>query len=160
MRERAAHAQDARLGVDRDLDVPVLVALLLGREKILVPVLDPFDRAAHGERRGGKRAIFGIEAALWPEAAADVRRDDAQLMIRPFHQIEQHALVPVRPLRGHVDRQRIAGRVRHRDHAAAFHEERPAAMLEDLLAEHMRGLREGRIGIADIDRDEGGEIVR
>ncbi len=144
MHERAAHAEDLRVAVDRDLHVPILVALLLGGEEILAPVLDPFDRPLQRERRGGKRAVFGIEAALRAEAAADVGRDDAQLMIRPVHEIEQHLLVPVRPLRGHVDRQRVGDRVRHRDHPAAFDEERAAAVLEDFLAEHMRCLREGQ----------------
>src|SRR5262249_30279893 len=154
VRERAAHTENTRLGVDRDLDVPVLVALLLCGEKVLVPVLDPLDRAAHGEGRGGERAILGVEAALRPEAAADVRRDDAQLMIRPFQQVEQHALVAVWSLRGDVNGERVAGRVRHCDHAAAFHEERPTAMLKDLLTEYVRGLREGYIRVANTDRNE------
>jgi hypothetical protein len=94
----AAHAEDARLGVHRNFDVPILVALLLGGEEILAPVLDPFDRAAQRHRGCGERAIFGIEAALRPEAAADVGRDDAQLVVGPVHQVEQHALVAMRPL--------------------------------------------------------------
>ena len=67
--------------VDRDLHVPVLVALLLGGEEVLAPVLDPFDRPAQRQRRRGERAVFGIEAALRAEAAADVGRDDAQLVV-------------------------------------------------------------------------------
>ncbi len=98
MHHRAAHTEDAGLGVDRDLHVPVLVALLLGGDEVLAPVLDPLDRAAHRQRGGGERAILGIEAALRPEAAADVGRDDAQLMVGPVHQVEQHALVAMRPL--------------------------------------------------------------
>jgi hypothetical protein len=80
-------------------------------------------------------------------------------MIRPVEQIEQHALVPVRTLRGDIDGQRLAHRVRRRDHAAAFHKERPAAVLENRFAEDMRCLRERGVGVADADRNERGEIV-
>jgi hypothetical protein len=66
----------------------------------------------------------------------------------------------MRALRRHIDGERFRDRVGRRDHAAAFHEKRAAAMLEDLFAEHMRGLGEGGVGVADADRDEGGEIVR
>jgi len=44
--DAAAHTENARGVVYRDLDVPVLVALLRGRDEMLAAVFDPFDRAA------------------------------------------------------------------------------------------------------------------
>ena len=41
---RPRSAEDARIGIDRELEVPELVALLVGAEEILAPVLDPFHR--------------------------------------------------------------------------------------------------------------------
>ena len=145
--------------VDRDLDVPVLVALLLGGDEVLLAVLDPLERPAQQHGGGGERAVLGVEAALRPEAAADVGGDDAQLVVRPVEQVEQHALVAVRPLRRDVDGQRLGDRIGRRDHAAAFHEERPAAVLEDLFAKHMRGAGERRVDVADVERDVGAEIA-
>ena len=73
-------------------------------------------------------------------------------------QVEQHPLVPVRTLRGHVDGERIAHRIGRRNDPAALHEERPAAMLKDPLTKDMRGIRKGFVGIAHIQENLRGEI--
>ena len=67
MDQPAAQAEDLAVAVDRELQVPELVALLVGAEEILAPVLDPFDRAAEHARRGGDARIFRIEAPLGPK---------------------------------------------------------------------------------------------
>jgi hypothetical protein len=75
--QRAAHAEDHRLTVERNLELPLLVALLDRGQKMLAAILDPFDWAA--EEAGGERHdyLLGIDQILGAEAAADIRRDDA-----------------------------------------------------------------------------------
>ena len=76
--EAAAHAEHLAVGVDRDVDRPVLVALLRGVGEMLAPVLDPFDRALEQLRRRHHRDVLRIDAKLRTEAAADIGRHHAQ----------------------------------------------------------------------------------
>ena len=77
----AAHAEQAPVAVERDLEIPILVALLHGGEKMLAPVLDPFDRPPQEEARGRQRHLLGIHDELGAEAAADIGRDHADLVL-------------------------------------------------------------------------------
>ena len=74
----AAHAQNLAVGVDRDVDRPVLIALLRRIGEVLAPVLDPFDRAPRELGGRDHRDVFGIDAQLRPETAADVGRRHPQ----------------------------------------------------------------------------------
>ena len=42
----AAHAEEAAVVIEGDVEIPILVALLDRGEKMLAPVFDPFDRAS------------------------------------------------------------------------------------------------------------------
>ena len=159
MDQLAANAEDLRIPVDRDFQVPILVSLLLRRQKVLLPVLDPFNRAPQQHRGRGERAVFGIKTALGSEPAADVGRDDAQLMVRPIQQVQQNTLMAMRALARDVDRERFLHRIGRGDHAAAFHGECSAAMLEDVLAEHVGRRGERRLDIADGKRDQRPQIA-
>ena len=77
MNQPAADTQEPGIGVDRDLDRPVLVPFLGGVGEVLAPILDPFDRAP--EQLGGRdhRDVFGVHAKLGTEATADIGRNDA-----------------------------------------------------------------------------------
>ena len=103
MNERAAHAADARIGVDRDLDVPELVALLRGRDEVLAAILDPFHRAAEQQRRERGDDLLLIEHEFRAEAAADVGRDHADLVLVAAEQIAEKAHRHMRRLRRAVD---------------------------------------------------------
>ena len=83
-------AVEAKLGVDD------LVEALAGGGEILHAVAGPFDRRAELPRGGADENLLGIERAFAAEAAADIRRDHAQLMA------------------GHVERRRTARRARCR----------------------------------------------
>ena len=74
--QRAAHAEDQPLTVERNLEVPLLIAFLDRGQKVLAAVLDPFDRAA--EQAGGERHhhLLGIDQVLCAEPATDIGRDD------------------------------------------------------------------------------------
>ena len=51
----AAHAEEAAVVVEGDVEVPILVALLHGGEEMLAPVLDPFDRPPQQQARRRQR---------------------------------------------------------------------------------------------------------
>jgi hypothetical protein len=42
----SAHAQEATVAIEGDVEIPILVTLLDRGEKMLAPVFDPFDRAS------------------------------------------------------------------------------------------------------------------
>jgi hypothetical protein len=83
-----AQAEYPRVAVDRKLEVPELVALLMRAEKILAAVLDPFHRTADEARACGNAGVFRIDRALRAEAAADVGRDDVHLVVVELEEIE------------------------------------------------------------------------
>ena len=68
----AAHRQEFALRVERELGLDREVARLVVAEERLVPLADPFDRAADAPRRPGHQREFGIDHAARAEIAADV----------------------------------------------------------------------------------------
>ena len=81
-----AHAEQPAFVIEGNLHVPVLVALLDRRKEMLAPVLDPFDRPAEHPAHRGDNDLLRIHQMLAAESAADIRRDDADLV---FVQPEQ-----------------------------------------------------------------------
>ena len=67
-----AHGEHAPVGVERELDLGLHSAALVGGEEVLEPVLDPLDRAAEPQRRRGRPPPPRARAALGAERAADV----------------------------------------------------------------------------------------
>ena len=98
MDERAAQPENFGVLVDSDLDIPVLIALLMRGEKILAAVFNPLHRAAQQTRRHRDVDVLGVERALGPEAAADIRRDHAHLVIAQLEHVKHAALQPMRAL--------------------------------------------------------------
>jgi hypothetical protein len=82
VQQLAAHAEHLGVGIDRDLQRPILVALVHRVGEIFAAVLGPFDRAAEQLRRRHHGDVLGIDAELGAEAAADVGGDDAQALGR------------------------------------------------------------------------------
>ena len=136
---------------ERELALHVEVAREPGRDQVPGAVLDPLDRAADEERRGRGDDVAGVDRHLVAEAAADVRRDDLDLVLgEPGHEGE-HRPVRVRRLRGHVDRRLAGRRVDVRDAAAALERRRVRARVERLEADDAVRLGEralGRLGVA------------
>ena len=158
--DRTADAEDARLGVDGDLDLPVLVAFLGGGDEMLAPVLDPLDRAS--QQQGGHRhhGVLGIDHELGPEAAADLRRDHPHPALIPAEHLDQGAHGGMGHLGRAPQRQQIVHRVMDGDGAAAFDRMAAAAVLPDRLGEDMGGAGEGGIDIAVAHVELGEQIVR
>ena len=156
----AADRQQPPLRADRGLDLPVLLAFVVGRGKTLAPVLDPFDRAAEQARGGRHGELLRIERVLGAKAAADMGRDHAHLVLGQAKRIDQHALGLVRHLGGVPDREQVLDRVVAREHAARF--DRMAAALVDAetLGQAVRGVGERGLHIAVLHHPMGDQIVR
>ena len=60
-----AHGEHAPVGVERQLDVGLHAAALVGGEEVLEPVLGPLDRAAEPQRRGRGRRHLGRRRRPW-----------------------------------------------------------------------------------------------
>ncbi len=150
MDQVAADAQHLGVGADRDVDRPVLVALLRGVGEMLAPVLDPFDRTLEQLRRRHHGDVFRIDAELRTKAAADFRRDDAQLRLVHVEQRGDRLEQVVGLLGGRPGRDAFGAAVVFGDDAAPFDRMAGAAVLPEIGMEHMRGLGEGGVGIAEI----------
>ena len=98
--------------VDRDRDLPVLVALLGRRQEMLAAVLVPFHRAAELHRRRRDHRLLGIERRLGAEAAADVGRDHADRFEIALEQVGERAAAEMRRLRRRPDREHVGRRRR------------------------------------------------
>ena len=143
MHEAPAHAADLRVSIDRDLDVPDLVALLNRGKEVLHAVLDPLHRPAEQPRRGGDGDFFRIDEELGAEAAADVGGADADAVIGHAEERRERHPQIVRHLRRRPNRQAVFAGLVARDRAAAFDRMRGAAVLQQAFAEDMCGADEG-----------------
>ena len=83
----------------------VVAPMRVGKER-LAAVADPFHRPADALRRPQRHHLFGIDEDLGPEAAADVGRDHAQLMLGCHpHEGRDHEPRHMRVLGGVPERQ-------------------------------------------------------
>ena len=158
--QRAAHAEDRTLAVERDLEVPLLIAFLDRGQKVLAAVLDPFDRAA--EQAGCERHhhLLGIDQVLGAEAATDIGRDDAQLLVVQPEQLHQRHADLVRALRRGPHRGPPLARIVAGKHAAAFHRMGAAAVLEQRQRDPVGGGRERTLAVAVGNRVFGQDVAR
>ena len=157
MDHAAAHAEQAAVSVEGDFEVPVLVALLDGGEEMLAPVLDPFDRPAQHQAGGGKRHLLRIHHELGAEAAADIGRHDADLVLVESEQLHQERAHLVRELRRRPQRQPILVGVVGGERAAALDRVGAAAMLLESDTDAMRRARERvrdiAVGLPELEQE-------
>ena len=59
----------------------VLVTLLRGGNEVLAAIFNPFYRALQQHCCQGDRRVFRIKNKLWTESAADIRRDNPDLVL-------------------------------------------------------------------------------
>ena len=147
VQQAAANAEHLALRIGRDVDRPVLIALLHRIGEMLAPVLDPFERALEQFRRRHHRDVLRIDAELGTKAAPDIGRRHPQARLLD---IEQHreGLAQVMGLLGRgPDGERLVGAAELDQEAAALDRMGGAAMLPEILVQHMGGLAEGRLGI-------------
>ena len=156
----AADAEQARVAIDRHFDLPVLVALLRGGDEMLEPILDPLYRPLEEHRGEAGNHILRVKDQLGPEAAADIGRDHAHLvLVAPEHVAEQ-PLRRVRHLRRAPQRQPVFERVVRRHGAAALDRMAAAAVLPQRFAKDVRRFLERRVDVAVAHVELGEQVVR
>ncbi len=156
-----AHAEDAAFGIESQLAAHVEVAGEARGDEVLGTGLHPLHRAPDEQR--GRRCyhVARIDGHLVAEAAADVRRDDADVLLgEPGHQGEQGA-VGVRRLRGEVDRRLTRRRVDVGNRAACLQRRWVGPGIVGVERDHVVRLREGPVGGRLVARlPEVGAVVR
>ena len=80
--ERRLQGGDGPVGAHAEPRDVALVAIGRGGEEVLGARLHPLDRPAHAARHGGDQHLLRIGVPLAAEAAADVGREDAHVLLR------------------------------------------------------------------------------
>ena len=141
-----AQARDLAVLGRGDLGRHVVVARERGGRQVLDAVLDPFDRPA-GDDRGDDRAdVARIGADLVAEAAADVGRDDVDLVLGDFRDQRGDGADDVRRLERAPDGELALDLVERGDALAGLERAGVHARIGDQLLDGDLGLVEGRIG--------------
>ena len=138
--------EDLAVGGRGDLAVHVVVAGERGGHQALRPVLHPLHRPP-GHHRGRDRAhVARVERDLGAEAAAQVGRDDPDLVLGHPGQGRVHRAVGVRRLAGRPQGQPAADRVVVGDRAAGLERRRVRARVDHVAVDHHVGRGEDRVG--------------
>src|SRR5512139_1011402 len=85
----------------------VLFARMIGRDQMLTPVLDPFDRALELESGGADQNVLGIDFAPNAEPAADMTFVELNGLSFPPQHLGDCVAIPVRHLGGTMQLQNI-----------------------------------------------------
>ena len=116
---RDAHREELAVLVERQLRLRHVVAAVRVREEGLGALRGPLDRAVQLLRRPGDDGLLGVEVDLGAEAAADVGRDHAHLVLgQPQHERRHEQALDVRVLVRDVERVGIVGARVARDRGA------------------------------------------
>ena len=116
-----------------------------GRE-VLDAVLDPFHRPAGHDRRDDRADVARIGADLVAEAAADIGRDDVDLVLGDLRDQRADRADDVRRLERAPQRELALDLVEGGDALAGFQRARMHARIDDHLLDRHVGLGESRIG--------------
>ncbi len=120
----------------------VVAAVRVGQERFAA-LGRPLDRAVDALRRPDHRRLFGVQVDLRAEAAADVGRDDAHLVLgQAEHEGRHQQALDVRILVRDVERVRVVGAVVRRERRARLDRVRDEPVVDDVELRHVRGLRE------------------
>src|SRR6202042_2276268 len=82
--DRNAQAEEAAFAVERQLGARDVVAALIVGDETFRAVLLPFHRPRDLAARPDHERVLGINEGLHAKAAADIGRDQAQLVLRQF----------------------------------------------------------------------------
>jgi hypothetical protein len=142
-----AQADGLALLVDGEFRMGDVIAAMRVGEEALRTLGRPFHRPPDLLRRPDAHRLFGVDEDLGAEAAADVRRDDAQLVLRrDADEGRQHEARDMRVLARRVERERVRARVVIADRSARLHGVGDEPVVDEIELRHMPGAREGGIG--------------
>ena len=134
------------VAVRGDRDVLDLVAAVVRDEQAVGAGLGVLDRLADALRREERQHLLGDQLQLAAEPAADVRRDDPDLLLRRTGQQRQQEAQDVRDLGGRPDGESAAATRRVDDDAARLHERRNQPLLHVAPLDDDLGARERLVG--------------
>ena len=170
-----AHRQELAVLVERELGGGHVIAPVRVRHERFRALGGPLDRAIDLLHRPGEHGLFRIQENLRAEAAADVGRDHAHLVLgQPEHERRHQQPLDVRILARHVQRvavvrARIAGQRRTRldrvGNEAVVHELEPGHVMRLLERTVDRRLVTQRPHVArvvrrDVVHDRGARLAR
>ncbi len=140
-------AGDLAVRVERQFGVGHVVAAVRVGEERLRALGCPFHRPVDLLGRPGADGLLGVDEDLGAEAAADVRSDDAKLVLgRETDEGRKHEAGDMRVLAGRVERDRVRARIVVADRRARLHGVRDQAVVDEIELRHVRRGREGRVG--------------
>ena len=144
------HPGDRAVGLRAHGDVGDLVATVVGVGHVLRPGLDPLHRPLELPGEGAQHRFLAVGVELRAEAAADVRGDDAEVVLAdPEHAGEDEA-GDVGDLRRRAQGDAVA--VGLGDRPARLDRRARGAVVGDPVLEHYVGLRQRRVDVAAGDR--------
>ena len=136
---------DPAVGVGSDRDLLPLVAAVVHGHVAFAAALGPLDRPAQlaGDQDG--QHLFCRDLQLGSEAAADVGRDDPEVLLRNASDQGEHHPQHVRDLGRRPERELPADA--RADHRARLHRGRDQPLLAVVPLKHHRRVAEGRVHI-------------
>ncbi len=142
-----AGAKTEQLSVLRCGDLPRhdVVAGEGGGHQVLGAVLHPFDRFPGHNRPDDRQNIAGVNPDLVSETAADVRRDDLDLVLGDTRNHGDDRAVSVRGLRRHMQDQFTGDRIEVGHRTTRLHRGRMDARVHEFLLQNNVGLLECRL---------------
>ncbi len=152
--------QELAGGIERAAQSQPLVARMRRGGQVFGPVLDPGDAAREAPRRPDRDDVFRDQRGLLPEAAADIRRDDAKIGFRHSQDVGDAGAHHVRRLGRSAQGHTSGRRIECGDGAARFERHRRLpARLEGEFDNLMRRCK-GRRDIAGFEAGVDHGVVR
>ncbi|GBF27555.1 hypothetical protein MnTg02_02609 [bacterium MnTg02] len=136
-----------------------LIALLCGRQKMLSPVLNPFNRRAEFFREPRDDDLFRIDLVFGTEPAANIRSNDADPFLRNVKHVHDRPLRIMRRLRRRPYCAHLRDRIIRGCNATAFHRMPCATMNTENIIKPVRGLIKRRANVTETNIEPGGDVV-
>ena len=155
-------AEHLAVRVEREFGVRNMVAAMRVGQERFGALRRPFDRPVDLLRRPGADRLFVVDEDLRAEAAADVGRDDAQLVLgRDALKRRQDDPRDMGILARRVERHDVGSRIIVAERRARLHRVRNRAIVDEVDLGHMRRFGESRVGrrlVAEVPVEDG--VVR
>ncbi len=143
----APHFQrgDGAAGIQRQFGARVVVPRLVIGDEALAAARDPLHRPARHPRGPTEQHHFGVQKILHTEAAADVRRDEANLGRLNAQRLRHPVAGGVQALGGYVEGVALRRGIEHADAAAQLHGVGGDTVVVQVEPGDMSGAGKGRL---------------